>query len=112
MKLGRKLLVLALLSLLTGSVRANDLAVRHVTLREGVTGKHGKVEFDLRWDNSWRNDLSGAGKEAPFNYDAAWIFVKFSTDSGATWRLHLPMKRSYASALENMPTRHSVRESA
>ncbi|MGH7494521.1 MAG: formylglycine-generating enzyme family protein [bacterium] len=86
MKLGRKPLVLALLSLLTGSMRANDLAVQHVTLREGVTGKHGMVVFDLRWDNSWRNDLSGAGKEAPFNYDAAWIFVKFSTDSGTTWR--------------------------
>ena len=31
------------------------------------------VTFDLEWDNSWRVDSSGS----PWNWDAAWIFVKF-----------------------------------
>lgn len=34
------------------------------------------VSFDMSWDNSWRNSR---------NYDAVWIFVKFSTDGGDTW---------------------------
>lgn len=31
------------------------------------------VSFDIEWDNSWRLD----GVSAPFNWDAAWVFVKF-----------------------------------
>jgi len=33
------------------------------------------VQFDLSWENSWRKDLVVA--EAPYNYDAAWVFVKY-----------------------------------
>jgi len=32
--------------------------------------------FNLNQDNSWRNQT---------NYDAVWIFMKYSTDGGATW---------------------------
>ena len=32
--------------------------------------------FDLTQDNSWRNQT---------NYDAVWVFMKYSTDGGATW---------------------------
>jgi len=32
--------------------------------------------FNLSQDNSWRNQT---------NYDAIWIFMKYSTDGGATW---------------------------
>ena len=35
-----------------------------------------KVEFDISWANSWRDSI---------NSDAAWVFIKYSTDSGATW---------------------------
>ncbi len=86
MKLGKKLWLFMMLGLLTGSARANGLAVKHVALREAAAGSHGIVEFDLSWQNSWRNDLKDAGKAAPYNYDAAWVFVKFSTDGGQSWR--------------------------
>ena len=33
--------------------------------------------FNLTQDNSWRNQT---------NYDAVWIFMKYSTDGGATWK--------------------------
>ncbi|MGH7599739.1 MAG: hypothetical protein ACREOI_25575, partial [bacterium] len=69
-----------------GSARANDVEVKHVALKGEVVDSHVMVEFDLRWENSWRNDLAGPGQMAPFNYDAAWLFVKFSTDGGATWQ--------------------------
>ena len=32
--------------------------------------------FNLTQDNSWRNQT---------NYDAVWVFMKYSTDGGATW---------------------------
>jgi len=34
------------------------------------------VEFDISWENSWRDDLPGTGQAAPYNWDAAWVFVK------------------------------------
>jgi formylglycine-generating enzyme required for sulfatase activity len=34
------------------------------------------VSFDVSWENSWRNSV---------NHDAVWVFVKYSTDSGASW---------------------------
>ncbi len=65
---------------------ANNLAVKHVALRNETAGSHVAVRLEVSWENSWRNDLAGAGQAAPFNYDAAWLFVKFSADGGATWR--------------------------
>ena len=32
---------------------------------------------DVSWSNSWRNTT---------NYDAVWIFMKYSTDAGVTWK--------------------------
>jgi formylglycine-generating enzyme required for sulfatase activity len=40
--------------------------------------------FNLTQDNSWRTQT---------NYDAVWIFMKFSTDGGATWH-HASMSGS------------------
>ncbi len=34
------------------------------------------VQFDVTWSNSWRDNV---------NYDATWIFLKYSTDEGTTW---------------------------
>jgi formylglycine-generating enzyme required for sulfatase activity len=89
MKLG-KFFFLPLVALALGlppqSARANNVEVKHVALKGEVVGSHVMVEFDLSWENSWRNDLAGVGQMAPFNYDAAWVFVKFSTDGGATWQ--------------------------
>ncbi len=69
------------LSILAGPAFANNLTLKHVALRDDVAGSHVAVQLDVRWENSWRNDLT-----APFNHDAAWLFVKFSTDGGNTWQ--------------------------
>ncbi len=41
-----------------------------------------KIQFDVSWDNSWRDSV---------NYDAAWVFVKFSRDRGTSWE-HATLK--------------------
>jgi hypothetical protein len=43
-----------------------------------------KVQFDISWENSWRDST---------NYDATWIFIKFSTDAGNSWS-HATLKSS------------------
>lgn len=68
------------------SAHANNLAIKHVALKGEVAGSHVLIEFDVSWESSWRNDLAGAGQAKPFNHDAAWVFVKYSTDGGSTWR--------------------------
>jgi hypothetical protein len=57
---------------------ANNLAVSNAQLvsHNSANGTV-NVRFDLGWDNSWRNRL---------NRDAVWVFVKYSTDSGVTWK--------------------------
>ena len=40
------------------------------------------VKFDISWENSWRNDIAGTGYAAPYNRDAARVFVKYRINSG------------------------------
>ncbi len=63
---------------------ANNLSVSNAALTspnatEGTT----QVQFDISWSNSWRNSV---------NYDAAWVFIKYSTDSGTSWS-HATLKK-------------------
>jgi formylglycine-generating enzyme required for sulfatase activity len=65
------------------SVFANNTRVSKV----GVVGQDAdtdtaKIGFNISWDNSWRDST---------NYDAAWVFAKYSTDSGSTWH-HATLK--------------------
>ena len=88
MKLGTVLVrLMAVFALLgtTQSLLANDLEVIHVFFRDEAVGNHVLVEFDISWQNSWRNDLAGSGQAAPYNFDAVWAVVKFSRDGGRTW---------------------------
>jgi len=56
---------------------ANNIAVSNIGLTMPDTvNKLIMVQFDLSWENSWRNDV---------NWDAAWVFVKYSLDEGSTW---------------------------
>ena len=56
---------------------ANNLAIANVALvSQNTTNKTINVNFDISWSNSWRDGV---------NYDAAWVFIKYSTDSGTTW---------------------------
>ncbi len=54
---------------------ANNVTVTNTDLRAPASGKVA-VQFDLSWDNSWRDAV---------NHDACWLFVKYSADGGATW---------------------------
>lgn len=47
----------------------NGLTVSNLSVNQAAQ----TVTFDLRWYNSWRVST------VPFNWDAAWIFVKFRT---------------------------------
>ena len=60
---------------------ANNIQVSNTTL-VGNTGTSVQVEFNLSWENSWR----GGGVT---NWDAAWVFAKYRTTTGA-WQ-HIPL---------------------
>ncbi len=54
---------------------ANNLVVANTVLRAPADGKV-QVGFDISWDNAWRDGV---------NWDAAWVFVKYSVDGGTNW---------------------------
>jgi len=65
----KKLLSIAMFFALAFTVQANYLRVTNVSYDLATQN----VDFDLTWSNSWRVDSMGA----PFNWDAAWVFVKW-----------------------------------
>lgn len=71
--------ILWLLTLgLSSAAWANHLVISGVTPDQAA----GTVTFGLRWQNSWRTNLP------PFNWDAAWVFVKFrecGVDPNTEW---------------------------
>ena len=73
-----KVLIISALNLfLQQTALANNVVVSNISLTGQNTGSQFTlVQFDITWENSWR-DAS--------NWDASWIFVKYSTDGGATW---------------------------
>jgi formylglycine-generating enzyme required for sulfatase activity len=59
------------------ALEANYLRIQNVTiLGQDKVNHFTKIQFDLGWDHSWRDDA---------NHDAAWIFIKYTTDGGASW---------------------------
>ncbi len=78
-KTGRRVgLILAWTVVWSWSATAHNLRVANVDMRnQDVGGKKVAIEFDLSWDNSWRNDL---------NHDAAWVFVKFRAPGSNDWQ--------------------------
>ncbi len=72
-------------TVLAMNLHANDVRISNIGLSapSGDAG-HVNVRFDIGWENSWRTS------NAPHNWDAAWVFVKFRPVSGE-WqhaRLH------------------------
>ena len=52
----------------------NNILVQNVTTTgNNATNKTIQVQFDMSWDNSWRDSI---------NWDAAWVFLKFKNASG------------------------------
>ena len=69
---------------------ANNISVANTSLGAQNTSLHTIIaQFDITWDNSWYDAT---------NYDAAWVFIKYSTDSGTTWS-HATLKITDANNL-------------
>ena len=70
----KKLLFAIVLIFMVGISFANNVLVQNVTTTgNNATNKTIQVQFDLSWDNSWRDAI---------NWDAAWVFMKFKDASG------------------------------
>ncbi len=73
------------LSMPVGKAEANNLSVSVVSISDVSLGQvTAEVQFDISWDNSWRTTT---------NWDAAWVFIKYSTNAGTSWN-HATLKSS------------------
>ncbi len=59
------------------SALANNLSISNAIITgQNSTNGTANIQFDISWDNSWRNTT---------NHDATWVFAKYSIDNGASW---------------------------
>ncbi|MEI6582597.1 MAG: LamG-like jellyroll fold domain-containing protein [Chitinophagia bacterium] len=57
--------------------RSNKITVSNISLTgRNIGAQTVFVQFNLNWQNSWRTSA------APFNWDAAWVFVKYKVGNG------------------------------
>jgi len=82
--LKKHLIVLLLLS--TGlyyNSEANEITISNISLaNHDEVAATVEVVFDITWQNSWRNDVSTGMP----NWDAAWIFGRFSIRGDSVWQ--------------------------
>jgi hypothetical protein len=77
----RKVICFAFTFFLSYVATANNMLVQNVTTTgNNATNKTIQVQFDLSWDNSWRDAI---------NWDAAWIFMKYKDANGAWQHVQL-----------------------
>lgn len=75
-----RLLSLCTTALLTGAAHANNIQVSNVLITgQNATNNTYQISFDVSWENSWRLSTG------PSNWDAAWVFVKFSKVDFDVW---------------------------
>jgi formylglycine-generating enzyme required for sulfatase activity len=68
--------ILGVLFMALGLVaNANNLNITNVSLT-GATSTTIQVQYNMFWNGSWRDAE---------NWDAVWVFVKYSTNSGVNW---------------------------
>jgi formylglycine-generating enzyme required for sulfatase activity len=91
-KPGILLIVSILVFLLNIPTYANNISINNIRItgqntEAGVnnSANFSQIQFDISWENSWRKDLTGANYAAPYNYDAAWIFIKYRI-AGGVWQ--------------------------
>jgi len=61
---------------------ANNIFVSNISLTgRNLSSQFVLVQFNLSWENSWRTSTS-----APFNWDAAWVFVKYKVGATGDWK--------------------------
>jgi formylglycine-generating enzyme required for sulfatase activity len=76
-----KSLLLSLLVCLSLRGLANNIVVSGISLTARNTSTQTvRVNFNLSWDNSWHTT------SAPFNWDAAWVFVKYKIGPTGEWK--------------------------
>ena len=74
-------LLLSSLLCIASSLFANNIIVSNITLSARNTSVQTRlVQFNLSWQNSWRTS------SAPFNWDAAWVFVKYKVGTTGDWK--------------------------
>ena len=72
-----KLFLFFLLLVAATQLKANNMLVKNVTTTgDNVANKTIQVQFDMSWDNSWRDAI---------NWDAAWVFMKYK-DANGLWQ--------------------------
>jgi hypothetical protein len=75
---------LFLLLVAATQLKANNMLVKNVTTTgNNATNKTIQVQFDMSWDNSWRDGI---------NWDAAWVFMKYK-DANGLWQ-HVQLNTS------------------
>lgn len=73
----KKIMIFSILLCAAPLVYANNLNISNLNVSTVDTAS-GTISFtcDVTQDNSWRNNN---------NFDAVWMFMKYSTDAGQTW---------------------------
>ncbi|MCX6264325.1 MAG: hypothetical protein NTZ47_07225, partial [Bacteroidetes bacterium] len=73
-------LLLSFLLCISCSLFANNIIVSNIATARNTSTQTAIVQFNLSWQNSWRTS------SAPFNWDAAWVFVKFKVGTSGDWK--------------------------
>jgi hypothetical protein len=72
-----KFFLFFLLLVAATQIKANNMLVKNVTTTgDNAANKTIQVQFDMSWDNSWRDAI---------NWDAAWVFMKYK-DANGNWQ--------------------------
>ena len=76
--------IVLLLLVLPIFVSANNLHLENIVFNEiDFQQDFLKIQFDISWENSWRENGDGTEFSAD-NWDAAWVFAKYR-ESGGDW---------------------------
>ena len=77
MAINRIMLTILIFLLLIHYSYANNLQLKNLNVvSTNIAAQTMTLTFDLNQENSWRTTS---------NYDAVWVFMKYSTDGGITW---------------------------
>jgi hypothetical protein len=61
----------------------NNLFLENVSIVDIDTNNNtASIEFDISWDNSWRAISDAQTDHSSTNWDATWVFAKYSVSSG------------------------------
>ena len=103
------LLVLLILSVIPKVSFANNIVVENVSLVDKDTDANTyNIQFDVAWDNSW---FAPGAPSATANWDAAWVFAKYSFYSAGTgtWSDWAHCKLSTSDADHYAPTGSTIK---